>query len=230
MNEHVSTVASPQATDKPDTREMVAVHRVFRREFRQCADLVQQAQAGDLRRAAQIADHLELVLTVLHHHHSAEDMYLWPILLQRATMRADLVHRMEAQHEAMTHWLSQAEILVGQWRRTAAASVAAELSATLRQLNRALVEHLDEEELAILPIVEECVTMAEWAKLGEHSAGQTPVRQRFTVLGLLLEEATPAEAAIFLGMLPAIARIIWKVSAKRGAARYLSRVRGDDLL
>jgi hemerythrin-like domain-containing protein len=230
MNEHVSTVASPQATDKPDIREMVAVHRVFRREFRQAADLVQQAPAGDLRRATQIADHVELLLGVLHHHHRGEDELLWPILLERATMRADLAHRMEHQHEGVAQCVSHVETLLGRWRRTAAVSVAAELSSTLRQLSRALIEHLDDEERGILPIVEECVTVAEWATLGEHGFAQIPASQRFTVLGLLLEEATPAEARIFLGLLPAIARIIWKIGGKRGAARYRNRVRGDALL
>jgi hemerythrin-like domain-containing protein len=209
---------------------MVAVHRVFRRELRQGADLVQQAPAGDLRRAAQIADHLELVVSVLHHHHRAEDECLWPLLLERATMRADLVHRMESQHEGLAQHLAKVEMLLAQWRSTAAASVGTELSSTLRQLNKVVVEHLDEEERSVLPIVEECLTVAEWAKVGETAVEGTPVSQRFTVMGLLLEEASPAEAEIFLRMMPAIARLIWKVSARRASARYLNRVRGDALL
>ncbi|HEY4024687.1 MAG TPA: hemerythrin domain-containing protein [Pseudonocardiaceae bacterium] len=230
MNEHVSTVVGPQATNKPDTREMVAVHRAFRREFRQGADLVQQAPAGDLRRATQIADHLELVVSVLHHHHSAEDEHVWPLLLKRAAMRAALVHRMETQHEDMAQHLEKVQMLLAQWRSTAASSVATELSSTLRQLNKALVEHLDDEESSILPIVEECMTVAEWAKVGEAAVEGTPISQRFTVFGLLLEEATPAEAELLFGTMPAIARIIWKVSAKRAAARYIRRVRADALL
>ena len=110
---------------------MVVVHRVFRREFRQAADLVSQAPAGDLRRAGEIAGHLDLLTGLLHHHHASEDEHLWPLLLERATMRADLVHRMEYQHEGMTRPLNNIAILLPQWRRSAAVSVACELSSTL---------------------------------------------------------------------------------------------------
>jgi hemerythrin-like domain-containing protein len=224
------TVVGPQAPDKPDTRDMTIVHRVFRREFRHAADLVLQAPAGDLRRAARIADHLELVIGLLHHHHRSEDEYLWPMLLERATMRADLVHRMEHQHEHMARQLANVHTLLTTWRRSGAVSVAGELSATLRLLAKALVEHLDDEEQHILPLAQECLTVAEWEKLGEIASEKIPSGERFTVLGLLLEEASRAEAEKFMAMLPAIARFAWKARARRGYARYIDRVRGDALL
>ncbi len=201
----------------------------FRREFRQAADLIPQAPAGDLRRAARIADHLELVIGLLRHHHLSEDEYLWPMLLERASMRADLVHRMERQHEQMAGHLANVETLA-RWRRTGAASVAAELSSTLRQLRNSLVEHLDEEEQQILPIAQECMTVAEWDKLGEIAQAKAPARQRFTVFGLLLEETSRAETEKFMMMLPAVARFAWHFRARQRYARYIDRVRGDALL
>jgi hemerythrin-like domain-containing protein len=222
--------AGPQAPEKPDTRDMVVVHRVFRREFRQAADLILQAPAGDLRRAARIADHLELVIGLLHHHHRSEDEYLWPMLLERAGVRADLVHRMERQHEQMAGHLANVETLLARWRRTGAASVAGELSSTLRQLRNSLVEHLDEEEQQILPIAQECMTVAEWEKLGEIAAAKAPARQRFTVFGLLLEETSRAETEKFMMMLPAVARFAWQFGARHRYARYIDRVRGDAVL
>lgn len=209
---------------------MVVVHRAFRREFGQIAELVLQAPAGDLRRAAVIAKHLDLVVEVLHHHHQAEDEYLWPLLLARAAMRADLVHRMEHQHEAMGSCLDKIEALLNQWRRTSAASPARELSATLWTLSKALVEHLDDEERHILPLAEECLTSAEWEKLGEIASSQIPASQRFTVLGMLLAEASQAETLVFMGMLPAPVRVLWKLRGRHGYARYIKRVHGDALL
>jgi hemerythrin-like domain-containing protein len=229
MNQ-LMAVASPQAPDKPDTRDVVAVHRVFRREFRQVADLVLQAPAGDLRRAAVIARHLDLVIDVWHHHHQTEDEYLWPLLLQRATMRADLVHRVEYQHQALGTYLDRIGALLDQWRRTAAVSLAGELSVTLRSWGRALAEHLDDEEQHLLPLAQECLTSAEWAKFGELASAKIPPSQRFTVLGLVLAEASPSEARAFLGMLAAPVRLRWIVSGRRGYARYIKRVHGDALL
>ena len=209
---------------------MVVVHRIFRREFRQVAELVFQAPAGDLRRAAGIAAHLDLLTGLLHHHHSGEDEYLWPLLLERATMRADLVHRMEYQHEGMAQYLKNIEILLPQWRRSAAVSVAGELSSTLRQLAKALVEHLDDEEDHVLPLVEECLTVTEWVRFGEIALAKIPVNERFTVLGLMLEEASKSESEKMMGMVPAVARFGWKLNGRRGYARYNNRVHGDALL
>lgn len=40
------------------------------------------------------------LLVGLHHHHTAEDDYLWPLLLQRITADAAMVLRMEEQQWA----------------------------------------------------------------------------------------------------------------------------------
>ena len=82
---------------KPDTHAMVVVHRVFRREFDLLPDLIEGVRAGDTERAAVLAEHLTGLVGALHHHHQAEDDLIWPLLLERATLHQDLVHRMEAQ-------------------------------------------------------------------------------------------------------------------------------------
>lgn len=209
---------------------MVLAHRVFRREFHQAADLVLQTRAGELRRAAEIARHVDLVTGILACHHSAEDDYLWPVMLARATMRADVVHRMEYQHERLGHYLDNVEMLLSRWRRTAAASVAGELSCALRQLGKVLAEHLDDEEQHILPLAEQYLSKADWAKLGEIAVAKIPAGQRFTALGLLLEETTAAQARIFLTMMPLAARLRWQLTGRHRYARYITRVHGDALL
>jgi hypothetical protein len=229
MNKQVGTVAGPQATDKPDTRDVVVVHRVFRREFRRAADLVLQAPAGNLRRAAVIAGHLDLVIGALHDHHQAQDEQLWPILLERATMRADLVHRMEFQHEVIARHLIKVQQLLNMWRRTAAASVAGELSSALRSMGKVVAEHLDDEEHDILPLVRDCLSQSEWAGFG----ARLPIDR--AGLGLVLAEASRTEARILLNMVPAQARLRWKVCGRHGYAppqkvHSVKRVHGDALL
>ena len=44
--------------------------------------------AGDRRRASEIADHVELWLGLVHHHHSIEDELLWDRLVERVPGRA----------------------------------------------------------------------------------------------------------------------------------------------
>lgn len=74
-----------------DTRDVVLVHRVFRREFGLLPLMVRGVADGDARRADRVARHAREMTEVLHHHHHREDEPLWPRLLQRTPVDADLV-------------------------------------------------------------------------------------------------------------------------------------------
>src|SRR3954454_3057745 len=75
-----TTIQNEQLTD---TREMLVVHSLFRRELRLASGLVRGGAPADTRRAGGISAHLQLVEDVLHHHHTSEDELLWPKLLDR---------------------------------------------------------------------------------------------------------------------------------------------------
>src|SRR4029077_11208800 len=123
---------------QPNTHEMVVIHRIFRREFPLLAGVVRRTSTGDARRAAPIAGHIEFCLTSLHHHHSAEDEYLWPKLLERARPHAELVRRMEAQHEELAGCVEQARQLTGHWQAAPVPQTGTELATALARLNSAL--------------------------------------------------------------------------------------------
>ena len=83
-----------------DGREMLMLHDSFRREFALMPGLVRGVAAGDRGRAQVIAAHITYVSTILHHHHHGEDVYVWPLLLERCPGDcAPLIQVMEAQHE-----------------------------------------------------------------------------------------------------------------------------------
>jgi len=60
------------------------VHRMFRRELLLSSGVVRRVDSGDARRAHSVAAHLRFISATLHHHHSSEDRYVWPLLKQRA--------------------------------------------------------------------------------------------------------------------------------------------------
>src|SRR5580698_5857920 len=64
-----------------DVREMYMAHTMFRREFGLLPALIGGVSAADAARAQVVAQHFELIQSVLHHHHHAEDVYLWPRVL-----------------------------------------------------------------------------------------------------------------------------------------------------
>ncbi len=212
---------------EPNTHEMVVIHRIFRREFPLLAGVVRRTPNGDARRVAPIAEHIEFCLTGLHNHHSAEDEYLWPMLRERARPHAELVRRMETQHEAVAARSEQARRLAGRWRQAPATQIGTELATSLSLLGDALVEHLDEEEAHILPLVREHITGAEWDELGSKSFDKFSRSARLVALGQLLEEATPDDRALFFGKLSRCSRgLMWLLAGRRSYARYIRRVRG----
>ena len=64
---------------------------------------------------------------------------------------AELVRRMEAQHEVLAKRSGWARRLLGRWREAPAAQIGAELATSLSLLGVQLVKHLDDEEAHILP-------------------------------------------------------------------------------
>ncbi|XVU24111.1 hemerythrin domain-containing protein [Actinoplanes sp. CA-054009] len=211
---------------KTDTWDMIVVHRVFRREFRLLPGLVRAVAPGDTARAAVLADHLSSVALGLHHHHTTEDELVWPLLLARASMHTDLINRMEAQHERLHEPLARIEKILPSWRSSAGMADRDELADVIAEASVALDEHLADEEREILPIIEEHLTPAEWAAVGERGREVLPKgRMALIFLGALLEEATPEEERRFMAELPVAARLMWRLGGRRTYAQARDRVR-----
>jgi hemerythrin-like domain-containing protein len=208
-----------------DVHDMVVVHRVFRREFRLIPELVREVRAGDAARAAVLAAHARLVLQGLHGHHTGEDLLLWPKLLERAAPDAELIHRMEAQHERVAGAIERIEPALDRWEAEARPAVTEEVAAAFDTLRVALLEHLDDEERHILPIAARCVTQAEWNELGEHGVAGTRNKDKPILFGAIAEEATPEEMVQILGTVPPPVRILARTLFAWQYRRYVNRVR-----
>ncbi len=215
------TPAGPLA----DVRDMYVVHRTFRREFGLLPDLVRQVPRGDTARATTVADHLELILAGLHMHHTGEDEVLWPLLLERAAPAADLVHTMQAQHEAVDGHADRIGPLLAEWRATASPVRGEQLARLVEAFREALLEHLDLEEREILPLASRHVTAQEWDSLGDHGVDAMTKAQLPLMFGAVLEDATDEERAMMLGKLPLLIRLLLTTVGKWQYRRYVSRVR-----
>ena len=209
-----------------DTHEMLVVHRIFRREFGLMPRLVTDVRDGDRARAARVAEHVHDVMNGLHHHHTGEDELLWPKLLQRVELEAELVRRMEAQHEVVAEQIERAHELTRRWVQRADAVTRDELATVLTRLNVALMEHLHDEEELVLPLVAEHITQAEWDALGERGrAGIPKGRKGLLFLGATLEDATEDERRAMLGSMPLAARVTWRLVGRRYYDRQTASLR-----
>jgi len=217
-----STVASVPAR----TEQMAVIHRVWRRGFPMVAGLVRRTPPGATGRAEQIALHLDFLLDGLHHHHPGEDENIWPLLMERASPRADLVERMEAQHAVVAERSDRLRSLLEGWRESAVGGE--RLAVAIDELTTALVEHLDEEEAHVVPLIRAQVTAAEWERFGQETFEKFTNREKLIATGTLEDVATAEEAAWFTGGLPAPVKVMWRVFGRRKYARYIARVRGTS--
>ena len=212
--------------ERPWVQEMVVVHRVFRRESRLMPELIRGVRPGDVDRARFLAGMIREYDKGLHSHHTSEDALLWPKLLARVDLDADLVLRMEQQHEVVAEGLRTVMERLTAWEAEASAPARDALAAALDRHRQDLLVHLDEEERSVLPLVSEHITAAEWAELGEVARSHTPKDKLLFMLGALLEEATPQESARFLSNLPVPARLLWHTVGRRQYAKQMRKVRG----
>lgn len=222
----VEGMTTTSTTERTDTWDMIVVHRVFRREFRILPALVRAAPPGDTARAEVLGQHLANVAMGLHHHHSGEDELVWPLMLERAAMHADLINRMEAQHERLHEPLARIDELLPRWRARALVGDRDELADVIAQASVALDEHLADEEREILPLIERYLTPAEWRAVGDRGKEAIPSGMMALVfLGSILEEATPQEKKRFLAELPLPARLLWRLVGERTYAASRDRIR-----
>ncbi|MFG1708373.1 hemerythrin domain-containing protein [Nonomuraea sp. M3C6] len=152
----------------PNLLAMRINHRAMRADTRKLATVVNEIaageqQAGSARHAAIHAFARDLCEGI-HHHHTAEDEVLWPIIVRSAGAEVDLSDLTD-DHAALDPLLQ--EII-----QTAAilgtdAAAPKRLAKSLGTLADLLDEHIEEEERLVFPVILKYVSEADWHKVEE---------------------------------------------------------------
>jgi hemerythrin-like domain-containing protein len=223
----VRTIDPYAPADKPETEQMKVIHHAMCREFALLPDLVERVPAGDTARAHRVGAHLTLMLGMLNEHHEAEDELIWPLLHQRVPLENELIDTMEAQHHAIHAAVISVTRHQQAWTRDADTVSRDLLSTRLRGLETILVEHLAREEDAVLPLVHEHLTVAEWLAPQKHAMRNGPrrVSDKLLLAGIVLDGATPAEQAWFTHEMPPPARLLWRLTGARQYAAHQRALR-----
>ena len=208
-----------------DTHEMVLIHRVIRREFGQLPRLLRSA-ANDRARSKVIGAHAREMLDFLHTHHTGEDELLFPLLRERAKLDPDLMDRMDAQHAQVGAAVAAVNAELPTWTASADAAAGERMAALIEVAMPTLVDHLAEEEWELLPIVSRTLTQSEWDALGKHGMNAIPLTRRLVILGHITEEASDAERQRFMQVVPAPARLAYKLIGHRQFTRETTAIRG----
>ena len=208
-----------------DTHEMVLIHRVIRREFGQLPRLFHSA-ADNRARSRLIGGHAREMVDFLHTHHTGEDELLFPLLRARTALDPELMDRMDAQHAQVDAAVAALGAELPEWTASADAAAGERMAALIDAIMPTLIDHLAEEEQKLLPIVSVTLTQSEWDALGKHGMSAIPLTRRLVVLGHITEEADEAERQRFLQIVPAPARLAYKLIGHRQFTREAAAIRG----
>jgi hypothetical protein len=211
-HEMSSTAVSPQT--QPDLSGFLMGHRGFRAEFGRLATAARQVR--DDEHAALIDDQIDLVMHLLHHHHTGEDTAIWPRLVTRVPAATPALARLESQHEEMDPLF---EAVTDRTRPVAARAD------DLERLHEVLNAHLDEEERVAVPLILEHFSAAEWSADGEEIMASLDRKRLPLIFGWLGSVSTAEQRKQALRDVPRIPkvlfRLIWAPAyAKRFAALY----------
>lgn len=212
-----------------DPFEMALVHRGFRRELHNAADLVRGVAAGDDRRAAVVGRHIDFMMAAVHFHHSAEDEFVWPRLSARVPGRVAELRRMEDAHRAIDEAGERVRAAAITWVKAADPGAVDGFAAEITRFALLADHHFDDEERTVVPLIAEHLSPGEWRKFLAHGSAfvRTNPRRGLALGGIVLNGVPEATRQRFLGNLPLPLRAVFKAFGPRVYAGYRAEVYGS---
>jgi hemerythrin-like domain-containing protein len=210
-----------------DAFDMAIVHRVFRNELHNAPGLVRDVKAGDIKRSAIVGDHLTFIIAALHHHHAAEDELIWPKLHARAPAHFAEITRMEDQHRGIAEGVANVQDIVASWVASADPRLAEQLIPAVQDLSAVVDEHLTDEELNIVPLINEHITSAEWQVAVSRAADFLSRKNLWLGLvlgGYVFDAASGDEGRRLMANVPLPKRVLALLLARRASANYRRKI------
>jgi hemerythrin-like domain-containing protein len=141
-------------------------HTALRRDLKRSIDALTDATHTTPVRRAALAHHVDLVLDLLHNHHTGEDTGLWPLARRRAPDLGAQLDAMEAEHAAVAGAIISTRATARQYAASTDTPAAGRrLRQALVELSDLLLPHLDHEETEVMPRVMRALTQRDWSVL-----------------------------------------------------------------
>lgn len=179
-----------------DHTGMYVMHHAFRRDLVAFASSVRATPLGDTDTWAALAHRWERFAGTLHHHHEAEDVEYWPVLLRATEERGSDADRAEVR--AMSEEHAGIDPLVHTCAEGFAAVVEHPceehrnaLDIRIAGLREVLGEHLRHEEGVVLPLVQRVMTVEEFEAVDKAIARHYPMREVPFLIGWAMQGLTP---------------------------------------
>jgi hemerythrin-like domain-containing protein len=191
-------------------------HTALRRDLSRTLDALTATQNRTPGQHRALAEHLGLVLDLLHHHHTSEDEGLWPLVRRRAPDLAAQLDMMEAEHAAVAGAIDSTRAATIRYSSDPA-SGRDDLRKAVRALQDTLLPHLDHEETEVMPRVMRALSRQDWSALARREVQNTG---SFALAGTGLlwtvDGLDPERRAQFNRQVPALFR--WLIDKRYGRA------------
>jgi hemerythrin-like domain-containing protein len=209
-----------------DATAMTRFHRIFREALDGAPRFVGAVAAGDHERADVVGSYYANVLKLLHAHHEAEDETIYPLMVQRLPEHADVINRVNAEHEVVLGTLEATERSVDEWRTDPSTASRDATVAALESLRTILVEHLDHEEAEVVPLIGLCINVAEWGEMSALAFQLFTGDKVWLALGLIQEQMLAEENATMEANMPPPVHDFWVTSGRGQFQDFVAELRG----
>lgn len=198
----------------PDLSGYRAVHLALRGGADAMASVAATIQPGNRPRVSALVRYWAGYSAELHQHHTTEDDLIFPALIARVPVAAELIERTDAEH-------GQLDALVARCNHALAALAdgvrSADLAASFAGLAAHMATHLDFEDDDVLPLFERHFTVEEYTELEQQAMADLDMRQALFAVPFILHWATPALRADVLGSAPLPLRAVYRLTRRRHA-------------
>ena len=141
---------------------------------------------------------------------------------------AGIVHVMEQQHAGISRIDAEIAKAMATWRKNADADSRDTLADALDRMFLLVVEHTALEEESILPLVEKCVTAAEWGLMVKEGGADMPPEVLPLIFGMMMYEGDPEVIRDIVSSMPPEQGSVIETIASQAFASHSQRIHGTS--
>jgi hypothetical protein len=195
-----------------DTTDFIAIHTCLRRGGRALAIAVRTLDVSDRPRVDALRRYWDGYTGEVLAHHTVEDDIFYPALVERAPEAAEHLGRIDAEHHLLDELMAEGHAAMTGLVEGASTEGAAYV---LGHLDRTMQEHLDYEEVELLPLFSRNFDQDEYEQL--HKAAIKSVglgKQAMFTVPFIASWVDDDQRAQLLGSAPLPFRIMYRLTRR----------------
>lgn len=212
MTTHNSPLERDLGGQTPDLSTYRMIHRLLRDGARRLADGVTELDLADRRQIKAFARYWHGYAGEVKHHHTVEDVIMFPALAERVPGGAVALTAIDGDHHHLDVLIVHIDREIGRVERGRSVS---RLHALLHELADHMDEHLDVEDRDLLPLFELHFDGDEYAAMEARIHEEVSLgKQALFTVPFVMAGATPEEGSTILEQAPSALRMVYRMTRK----------------